>query len=164
MKQIRNCVFETNSSSTHSITLKSKNKYVKPFGVDDLKICFGEYGWEQEQYSYPEDKLSYVLTMIQYHLNFKWDSKEMKNDSIVNTILESKYFKWLKELVLDYTGRNLIVSNEEVGSWSPAGYIDHQSTDILDDWWSDDEMEFKKNMKEFIFNEKYGFMTDNDNH
>jgi hypothetical protein len=102
--------------------------------------------------------------MIQYHLEFGWDSKEMGEDSIVHTILESKYFKWLKELVLDFADRNLVVSTEDMDNWNPAGYIDHQSTDVLDEWWSDDEIEFKKNMKEFIFNDKYGFVTDNDNH
>jgi hypothetical protein len=57
------------------------------------------------------------------------------------------------------------LSVEEGGSdWSPAGYIDHQSTDILDEWWSDDEGTFKDSMKDFIFNSKYGLTTDNDNH
>lgn len=163
MKQIRNNVFETNSSSTHSITINGlKDNMVLPYEKDNIEISFGEYGWEQERYSSYQDKLSYVLTMIQYHLPYSYDSEEM-GKNIVNTILSSNYYKWLEEMVWDYCKKTLSV--EEGGSdWSPAGYIDHQSTDILDEWWSDDEGKFKDSMKDFIFNSKYGFVTDNDNH
>lgn len=164
MKQIRNNVFETNSSSTHSITLQGlKDKMVTLYEEDNIEIRFGEYGWEQEQYYGYQDKLSYVLTMIQYHLNYKWDSKEVDKENIVNTILSSKYYEWLGELVWEYCKKTISVKSNN-DDWCPAGYVDHQSTDVLDDWWSEDKEQFKENMKQFIFNEKYGFVTDNDNH
>jgi hypothetical protein len=101
--------------------------------------------------------------MVQYHLGADWDSEKMSSKNIIATILSSRWYKWLSEMVLNYCGKNIIV-NPCDSDWNPAGYIDHQSTDILDDWWHDDEIEFKKSMKEFIFNSKYGFVTDNDNH
>jgi len=163
MEQIRNMVFETNSSSTHSITLRGmKDSMDMPYEENNIEISFGEYGWEQQQYYDYKDKLSYVLTMIQYRLPYKWDSEEM-GKNIVNTILTSNYYKWLEEMVWEYCKKSISVEQNE-SDWSPAGYIDHQSTDILDEWWSDDEIEFKNNMKNFIFNSKYGFVTDNDNH
>lgn len=166
MKQIRKGVFETNSSSTHSITLHGlEDKMILPHEKSNIEVSFGEYGWEQEQYRGYQyrDKLSYVLTLIQYHLPYSYDSEEM-GKNIVNTILSSNWYKWLSEMVYDYCKKTISVDTDNEDSWSPAGYVDHQSTDILDDWWVDDEQKFKENMKQFIFNEKYGFVTDNDNH
>jgi len=150
MKTIRNMVFETNSSSTHSITLNGLTDYYD-IPSHTLKVEFGEYGWEHERYNTVREKLSYVFTMIQYKIN---------DDSYLG-IIESKYAKWIRELVKDFCSQEVEINKNE--RCYECGYIDHQSTDILDDFWSDDENEFKKNMKEFIFNDRYGFMTDNDN-
>jgi hypothetical protein len=154
MKQIRNMVFETNSSSTHSITLRGlKDDYIIPNYT--LRVAFGEYGWEQERYDAVRDKLSYAFTMIQY--------KIPEGKDLYFEIINSEYAKWICEMVKDFCGQEIEI-NKNNSIYYPCGYIDHQSTDILDDFWSDDENEFKKNMKEFIFNSKYGFVTDNDNH
>lgn len=151
MKQIRHSVFETNSSSTHSITiLNSEDKYICPNYIPT--IPFGEYGWEQETYTDYTDKLSYVVTMI----------GNKANDNTEDDFLSNPHFLWLKDMVKSHCGAELAV--EFLGEYSPLGYIDHQSDDTLDDFWSDDENEFKSKMKEFIFNEKYAFVTDNDNH
>ena len=47
-KQIRQGVFETNSSSTHSMCIHPGNKYVP--NMSKLKIETGEFGWEEETY------------------------------------------------------------------------------------------------------------------
>ena len=54
---VRHCVFETNSSSTHSIVI-SKNT-VTDF-PKSIEFCQGDYGWEFEQYSLP----NYLYTAI----------------------------------------------------------------------------------------------------
>jgi DNA polymerase sigma len=159
MKQVRNMVFETNSSSTHSITLTGLKDYYD-IPTHTLNIEFGEYGWEQERYYSVRSKLSYVFTMIQYKI-FYYEPTDEKD--LYFEITNSKYAKWIREMVKDFCEQEIEI-NKNYSTYYPCGYIDHQSTDILDDFWSDDENEFKKNMKEFIFNSKYGFVTDNDNH
>lgn len=53
MKQIRHCVFETNSSSTHSIAVPRQMKIYDGCTVD---FYIGEFGWAEEQVT-PADYL-----------------------------------------------------------------------------------------------------------
>lgn len=165
MKQIRNNVFETNSSSTHAISMSGcKDNFIQPYSNNDIiEIEFGEYGWEHNSLDGYHEKLSYILTMIQYHINHKELPDDNESQEYIDAILNSKWFTWLKDMVFEYCGKHLVVNSEVVG-WYPAGYIDHQSTDILDDWWSEDEKTFKENMKDIVFNDRYSIVTDNDNH
>ena len=54
---IRNGVFETNSSSTHSIAVSKKKVTNFP---ESIEFYQGEYGWEHDRYSLP----SYLYTAI----------------------------------------------------------------------------------------------------
>ena len=56
-RQIRNNVFETNSSSVHTITISNSS----PQSIDNY-IFFdrGEYGWEWEIYNSSQDKANYL--------------------------------------------------------------------------------------------------------
>jgi len=149
MKQTRNGVFETNSSSTHSISILGKDKFIYPKFIPAIE--FGEYGWEEESYSAFTDKLSYVITML----------ATLNGVDKIEDFLNLKEFVWLKEAVEQHCGQPLEV--KPLDGWSPLGYVDHQSNDVLNEFLSSDELEFKIKVLEFIFNEKYGFETDNDN-
>lgn len=58
MLQIRNGVFETNSSSTHSICIPKKTKTT----INQVHFGIGEYGWCNESV----DPASYLYTAILY--------------------------------------------------------------------------------------------------
>lgn len=61
MKQIRVGVFETNSSSTHSICIATASEYsAKP------KICFryDKFGWERRTINSTDNKAAYLWTGI----------------------------------------------------------------------------------------------------
>jgi hypothetical protein len=109
MIQIRQSVFETNSSSTHSLVYKSKN----PSEIDKHKIPdyylnddwtwninFGQYHWTNEvPLKRWHEKLNYLMTIIafkllcnfkdpnyvlaedesDYHANYLWNSYEDEN-------------------------------------------------------------------------------------
>ena len=63
MKQtIRRGVFETNSSSVHTLVVDKKCSRV-PYPKSMLMYS-GEYGWEVDKLDTPEEKLSYVYTSI----------------------------------------------------------------------------------------------------
>lgn len=59
--KIRKGTFETNSSSTHSIAI-SKEKVIIPEGTT-IRFDIGEYGWEENEYSFP----SYMYTALLYN-------------------------------------------------------------------------------------------------
>ena len=58
--QIRNSVFETNSSSSHSISVTGNTKLNIPDLSYDIECQFGEFGWGYEELTHWMEKLSYV--------------------------------------------------------------------------------------------------------
>ena len=123
--QIRKGLFETNSSSTHSVTVALDNdKSVSHFDpyhdilksdipdVESLKVdsednmvhvCFGEFGWEDTAFNNPYDKLSYVLTMVyetEYESNEdKYDFYNYDKEKFIKDFAELTGFKNLNEAV-----------------------------------------------------------------
>ena len=64
MKQIRRCIFETNSSSTHAIVLSIKSKFDIPQLPKVINISNDYFGWEKDCYNYWKIKLSYLIGAI----------------------------------------------------------------------------------------------------
>lgn len=65
MKTVRNNVFETNSSSTHSITVCEDNgKYKENLPIKVNPIWYGEFGWEFEVWGTIEEKLAYMIRCL----------------------------------------------------------------------------------------------------
>jgi len=155
---IRKGVFETNSSSMHSLAVIGADRMnqlnfhtTNIDGVKKISVQSDEYGWSGDDLITPLEKLSYIATLIQY----KDSSNEIPN---------SKYFQWLSEMVKDYTGYGLTyIPYLEGDKWNADGYVNHQSTDTLDSEWSTNEEDFKSNMKDIVFNDKYFIVIDNDN-
>lgn len=159
MRVIRRGVFETNSSSSHSITIDNDNTYDELY-ISDGKVVAGfeEFGWDYDRLYSANEKLEYVITSLQYNDDVKVDGK-LDLDKFIN----SKHFKWLDELIHDETGANLDVKPNSCG-FHPFGYVDHQSIGTIDMFMSDDEQEFKEKMKDLIFSNKYSIIIDHDNH
>src|SRR5690348_3254391 len=60
MKQkVRESVFETNSSSTHSICIAKDAEIILP---ESLHFSFGEFGWEHGSLGSTGEKASYLYT------------------------------------------------------------------------------------------------------
>ena len=85
MKVIRSGVFETNSSSTHSICITKNN--ILDDKQDFIKFTIGEFGWEHEKYTTHYEKAQYLYTAIldneRYDLIYK-----------IKTILDSHNIKY----------------------------------------------------------------------
>lgn len=150
--QVRVGVWETNSSSVHSLVISGKDQ-VSAAPIDT--VSGGEFGWGYDRLIAPVDKLSYAITAIQYI------DQDNEDD-----ISKSHWFKWLQDIVEARTGSGfrLLINSE----WNKYGYIDHQSAPFddfpLEDFWRSDEAEFKEKMSDFIFNSKWKLIIDNDNH
>lgn len=104
MRQIRNNVFETNSSSMHSIAISKEPVAGFP---ESIYFYLGEYGWEFDNVS----PASYLYTAIMTI----YDKKDSDNKlNKLKSILDSRGIKY--EFETPKFGS---------GGWLKNGYIDH---------------------------------------
>lgn len=78
MIQIRRGVFETNSSSTHSICIPKKTKRI----VNEVYFGIGEYGWAHGS----ADPVSYLYTAILNLNPYNEDEVEEKLEKLTNIL------------------------------------------------------------------------------
>ena len=139
MKLIRNGVFETNSSSAHSLSFGTSkivrgaewglppdeedfsNPLYHLFEVPErytgisLSASLGEYGWYGEDLYSPQQKFSYLLTTISGRL-----------DVVLKHPFYAQIKEWLNELGISI--HEYIDLDED-----DNGYIDHQSHGMIDE-------------------------------
>jgi len=153
--QIRTSVFETNSSSTHSVTI-GDGEFIIPKDIKgEFTVCSGDYGWIQESYSRFFDKVSYAFTFaVNYSTEEDLDllnetlKKNLKGVELVYEDSEGNqyYYEALVELL----------KNDEFPDF---GYIDHQSI-----YKASEIFASERNLENFLFCQDSSFETDNDNH
>ena len=140
-RQIRRNVFETNSSSMHSLTV-TPNGNMDNLIVDEYenKVIteFGEFGWGYDSYCDAATKLSYLMTMI-IELN--------RDCSSLEDFYELADFKRVSKVVSSHCHCD--------------GYVDHQSVCSIDSLLSDYG---ECTIEEFIFDTGVVLTIDNDNH
>ena len=158
MIQIRKGVFETNSSSTHSITFSGKELEENKMEIDYdgyIHAKFGEFGWEVRSYYDQETKLSYLLTMAM-HLNdfYIWCGSTEKNEREIEEFMKTEDFERISNAVGEYAHCNGIIIDYG------EGYIDHQSREYgcLDEFLYD----CGTDIINFVFGDAI-VNTDNDN-
>lgn len=165
-KKIREGVWETNSSSTHSLSISrmhnydytSLRKHIDLDGV--LHIVPEEFEWEEREYRLPYNKIQYAFEMI-YMTEFSYDERKTLS---VDEIYESEGFQALKETILENIPECKDVVVEPIDDMCfPLGHIDHQSCECyesLQHFLND----YDVTLEEFIFNTEIILRTDNDNH
>lgn len=168
MRKIRTGVFETNSSSSHSIALNTiprSGRYNSVFGIEPdengyIHAELGEFGWGYDVLYNTLDKLSYVLTIA---ISSMGDSIKSAED-----FYQTEDFKMIQECVKEHGVNGLIVDNVIVvnkygdRTWTEyGGYIDHQSQFGSVQGFLD---AYGITLEELIFTDKYNIIIDNDNH
>lgn len=146
--KIRKSVFETNSSSSHSLTVTPGELCAMPFDKRVLRegklpIALGEFGWEWFRIYSTEGKIRYLATGILKH---------SVDDAMAELHLEHPQLEQLSRVIKDFTGVELEM---ERGS---QGYIDHDSSDVFAKAFASDET-----LKQFIFGAESFVETSNDN-
>ena len=110
---VRNGVFETNSSSTHSVTVNNGNWQTICPNEENIIILYGrDFGWEWKKFNDSRTKAVYCA------VSFKDNENRLEN---------------LKKIICDYTNANDVIF------YIDDCYIDHQSVDTVYDL-SDDEI------------------------
>ena len=95
--QIRRGVFETNSSSVHSISIIKddfKSSLPTQFTID----CDGTFGWEVDTYDSPENKAAYLYQAIVSYTTYNWRTKEMYDVNTAKEILQALMDKFIGNL------------------------------------------------------------------
>lgn len=157
MLQIRKNVFETNSSSTHSLVISNKERsydYTLPVEDGVLTIPFGEFGWGPDILSTPIEKLSYLITDRIDLYDIPEDIKD-DEDAVQALIMESEPIREIVDAI-KYCCSEIEEVRFEIGdSWYPFGYVDHQSCGT--------SREDGLSIEEIVFSNKVIIMISNDN-
>ncbi len=177
---IRRGVFETNSSSTHSVSIIGRDKDTHTIELNDVpeidslvvderynKVLshFGEFGWGPEVYNSPAVKLSYLLTMVAMT-----EAKYIKSS---NEYFNTEGFKTINDAVANRCNCDGVFIDDDIKissyktnpsiTWIDIdGYIDHQSYNI--DWSLADFLSsYDVTAEEFIFDKNCILFISNDN-
>lgn len=127
MKIVRQSVFETNSSSTHSLTFNNSENYKFLSPNNKLVIEFINTD-EGDCYATLKEKVSYLVSQIinKYKYN-AWDYQDL-----INNVEENWDFKRLKEYVKGKYGKEIVFPKEYKGNLEDIVLINHQLVDWND--------------------------------
>lgn len=136
MKQnikIRQGIFETNSSSSHSFSMGPEGRFEAKLVMDeDGVINVSEDSW----CGLAEGKSNDSGVKLSYLLSFAWTISRDEEKTW------ERYRDFIYQVVMDFTGATKI-------NFTPTEEIDHQSTDIIDHR----DLMNPEFIKEFVFNE-----------
>lgn len=152
MRVVRNGVFETNSSSMHSLAISAARYYIFPGGRTYL-IVPKEYGWYAPNLTDPEEKINYLLSLIASNEGVNWAVNEEGAKITEEEFLDLPDVCKVIEAVEKH-GSKILYKKGHDG----FGGVDHQSVCSLDNFLNGIDLE------DFIFNTKYEVIVDNDNH
>lgn len=145
VEQIRQGVFETNSSSSHSLVIDGNSTDFDTIVPDDdgllhFELNEFEFGWGYEKYTDPWTKAVYCLIDIA---------------CIKDPNARTKYYEMFYRVVREHTGAEHVTWDNEATN----SYIDHQSVGT-----ARAEAFFNSNtLKNFIFGKESYLVIDNDN-
>lgn len=172
-KVIRHSVFETNSSSVHSIIFRKGSEgkhetpegYAKKWPADDDGNVFvkpDEYGWSGPVVEGIYQKISYLMTMMLD--NFKWDWNAVRDDGRHDRTVEEQVElleadKGWQELVKTVKDK-FNVTVKPLVKEGDYYYVDHQSRyDSINAFLTANNL----SMSEFLFDNDLGVQISNDN-
>lgn len=159
---IRDGVWETNSSSVHTLTVTEKGLrkcHLKPRDDGYIHIPLRYFGKDDEYFYNQKDKLSYLLTNVAYMCGCGY------GDDDYERYYDSYQFKYVEEAILKYIAKHnpeMSVKGLRVDNLEKAE-IDHQSMPEYGDF----EMKSisiwnEKSMQDFVFNSYIALHTDCD--
>lgn len=151
---IRNSVFETNSSSTHSIHIDNECDILDTASrlinnKNELVLTGGEFGWEWTKFNDTDTKLNYIGVFVTSIERTKRPKGE-KTKLFENVV--KKQLK-VKKIIYNFCS--------QWGQETTYSYIDHQSFDQCRSIWQ--VFENEQNMRCFLFSEKSWLFLGNDN-
>ena len=151
VKKTRQNVFETNSSSTHSITISNEGPLINDGSIEPdedgiVWLYGGQFGWGYDVFTDNRTKANYCATWIAtYGCYGYYDDDDDKFERLEEAI----------RLVVE----NCTMVKLDINPEDNSSYIDHQSSDELPD-----NLCSTSDYINFIFNPNSVLIIDNDNH
>lgn len=161
-KVSRRGIWETNSSSSHVVSIEKERRDTTYNMSGDIEIYLDEYGWEGDPCDDILTKLEYAMSMVLHteYSGFNWD-KDFVVDQ--NKLEGCAGYKLLLDALNTHGNKcDKVVIKKKTHTFYPYGYIDHQSCgykslqDFLNDWDIDAER--------FLWDDNVVVWIDNDNH
>ena len=157
MKQIRKGIFETNSSSSHSISIGKGINDTSLDGKPVIEATGGEFGWGISHHRNARTKLDYLVTAL---------FKGCKKVSDIRTSHDFDLYVKLSKVISDHLGATLkVIPLEQVEDWQTGklidsfGFIDHQSDGTAHEILRSSE----NRIKNYLFSTNSVLMISNDN-
>ena len=144
MIQVRRGVFETNSSSTHSIVICRQDT---PQTFDRVTFSIGEYGWGHELLATPDERASYFYTLA---------------CALLCRDVADEIWDMLGKYGIDCEFDIRPVFSKGDWKYLENGYVDHCSDDDAPSFVAA-MLRSAKRMIDFIFNPKSVVALSNDN-
>lgn len=139
MKTIRSNCFETNSSSTHSVTIDNSSETTHLSKIKNKKIKCSDFGWEYEKFNDFETKASYFWTLVN------------QNEDIPNLR------EYLEKIAEEY---KFILVKPKNDSYS---CVDHGTEHYENFIKKYPKLKTKKGLAKFLFNKNSWIFLGNDN-
>ena len=151
MRNIRKSTFETNSSSCHSIVFSDDTTFaihaldhLIDSDDDSIHITLGEFGCDSNMLTAPEEKLSYLVTLIGNSNGIYADYERDKEQSAID-IMDTDDFGCLDDSIYTWIGHHVVIDPSE-------GYVDHQSVQSIYDLLNYASC---SSIFDFVFNNQY---------
>jgi hypothetical protein len=154
MINIRQNIWESNSSSSHSININSDTSLltsITPDSEGNIILNGGEFGWGWKKYNDALTKSNYAAVAV--HLNYSF----FNNPSLKTMLVD---------VIKNQTGAKNVIFNINTDYNDKSGlfsYIDHQSLDSYVNSKIAKIFKSKENLRNFIFNPKSILYIGNDN-
>jgi hypothetical protein len=154
MIKIRRCVFETNSSSTHSISIyKWTPTEEKPVPINSTIAIDGEIS-SQTEIKDELGKLNYIVAILASIAEHRSDYNE--DEMSFDELIKTNRFVWLKEVIKNKCNTDIVY--KPTGKYFPyfeTTYDENRGIEEILGCDIDNEEEFKARVAEIIFEPNY---------
>lgn len=146
-RNIRQGVFETNSSSLHTLVISREGREASKFKLNkqgEIEVDFGQFGKEEHIYTSQYDKLSYLITCLYYLSGYTLEN-----------IYDNAEFQDMQDVICKYAGATRI---RILGKQKPeieCQSIPEEKIKIIDTLVDD-------TLIDFVFNKYVSLKTDMD--
>lgn len=152
-RQVRQSVFETNSSSTHAICIATETQYNIPKRIE---FGFGNFGWGIDKLTSRGERANYLYTCIGYS-----ESSE-KIKEYIGFIIETLEKHGVEDIDFENFEYHVYIYNGKLFDYfTPMdGYVDHgeEARDFVEKVCSDEKL-----LLDYLFSDNSFILTGNDN-
>lgn len=152
MKVIRKNVFETNSSSTHSISIYKWQPTRESKIPVNGELEVDGYISSQTEIKDEVGKLNYIVVMLASILDH--EDRDYDNEPNLEEVINSNIFVWLKEIIKEQRNTDIVYKSDQ--SYFPYFETTYDENDSIEEILKcdiDDEKSFKERITEIIFDE-----------